>query len=200
MNSRRDERRGIEGGRGERDLGLVGEADDEARDGEGGLVDEGVVDAFVAEIAGEHASVSGETSDGDTDVVVDLEDLALVGREVRGGLVDGGENDVGGGAEADGGSPLLDGLHGVFYLEQTPRRAPRRHVGVILVPKHLFSVSSSPLPFVVIVLSDGTSQIHSIITLVVPSGLLLAAGVEGLLPPQVKARGWSGPARIRFLY
>lgn len=95
----------------------------------------------------EYAPVGGEAGDGDTDVIVGAEDLALVGGEVRGGLVDGGENGVGARAEADGGGALLDGLHGVLDLEEAPGGAPCGDIGVVLVAKHPLSVSSSLLSF-----------------------------------------------------
>ncbi len=120
----------------ETDLRLVGKAEREPGDGEGRVVDEGVVDALGAEESGEDAAVGGEAGERDPGVVCDAEDLPLVGGELGGGLVRGGEDGVGAGAEADAGGALLHGLHGVLHLEQPPRRAPRRHVGVVLVPEH----------------------------------------------------------------
>lgn len=87
---------------------------------------------------GEDTAVCGEAGDGDADMVVCSEDLALVGSEVGGSLVDGGEDGVRGGAEANGGGALLDGLHGVLHLEETPSWTPRRHISVVLVAKHPF--------------------------------------------------------------
>jgi hypothetical protein len=91
---------------------------------------------------GEDSAVSGEAGDGDADVVVSAEDLALVGGEFGGGLVDGGEDGVGRGAEADGGGALLDGLHGVLDLEKAAGGAPGGDVGVVLVAKHGLLCSS----------------------------------------------------------
>ena len=102
-----------------------------------------MVDALVAEEPGEDAAVGGEPRERDPRVVGDAEDLALVGGELGGGLVDGGKDDVGEGAEADAGGALLDGLHGILQLEEPPRGAPRRHVGVVLVPEHSRSSYSS---------------------------------------------------------
>ena len=50
-----------------------------------------MVDALVAEEAGEDAAVGGEAGERDPDVVSDAEDLALVRGELVGGLVGGGE-------------------------------------------------------------------------------------------------------------
>lgn len=61
-------------------LGLIGELDDQSAYGEGRLIDEVVIDALGPEISGKDAAVGGEPRDGDPDVVVDLEDLPLVGR------------------------------------------------------------------------------------------------------------------------
>ena len=68
---------------------ILGEAEREPGDGEGRVVDEGVVDALVAEEPGEDAAVGGEAREGDPRVVGDAEDLALVGGELVGGLVGG---------------------------------------------------------------------------------------------------------------
>lgn len=107
-----------------------------------------MVDALVAEEAGEDAAVGGEAGERDPGVVGDAEDLALVGGELVGGLVGGGEDGVGGGAEADAGRALLHRLHGVLHLEQPPLRAPGGDIGVVLVPKHPRpSSSSAPLLF-----------------------------------------------------
>jgi hypothetical protein len=57
-------------------------------------------------------------------VLGDAKDLALVGGELGCGLVDGGEDSVGAGPEADTGGVLLDGLHGVLHLEEPPITNP----------------------------------------------------------------------------
>ena len=59
-------------------MSLVGEAEREPGDGERRVVYEGVVDALVAEEAGEDAAVGGEAGERDPGVVGDAEDLALV--------------------------------------------------------------------------------------------------------------------------
>ena len=119
-------------------LGFIGEADDETGDGEGRLVDERVINALVTQVTAEHPSVGGETSDGNADVIVDFEDLALVRRQLRRRLVHGGQHDVAFRPETHGRRSLLHGLHCVLHLEQTPRRAPCRHVRVVLVSEHPF--------------------------------------------------------------
>lgn len=125
------------------DLSLIGELDDEATDGERGLIGEAVIDALGAHVTGEDAAIGGEAGDGDADVVVDLEDLLLVGGELGVGLVDAGQHHVGLGSEADRRRPLLHRLHRVLNLEQPPRRAPCRDVRVVLVPEHRFSSMAS---------------------------------------------------------
>lgn len=140
-----------------------------------------MVDALVAEVAGKNTAVRGETGDGHADVVVNLEDLALMGGEVGGGLVDGGEDDVGGGAKADGGGPLLDGLHGVLHLEQTPRRAPSRHVRVVLVPKHVFGVC---------LLLFSRSKVQRVESGISPLLVLLAAGGYCFFPKPRLGPAW----------
>lgn len=109
----------------------------EAADGKRRFVGVVVVDAFGSHVAGENTAVGRETGNGDTDVVVDLEDLLLVGGELGIGLVDAGQHDVGLGSEPNRRRALLDGFHGVLHLEQPPGGAPCRHVRVVLVPEHL---------------------------------------------------------------
>jgi len=105
-----------------------------------------VVDALVPEEPREDAAVGGEPRQHDPGVVGDAEDLALVGGELGGGLVGGGEDGVGAGSEPHAGGALLDGLHGVLHLEEPPLRAPCRHVGVVLVAEHPRSSSFLNLP------------------------------------------------------
>lgn len=95
-----------------------------------------MVDALVPQEPREDAAVGGEPRERDPGVLGDAEDLALVGRELGGGLVGGGDDGVGAGSETHAGGALLDGLHGVLHLEEPPLRAPCRHVGVVLVAEH----------------------------------------------------------------
>lgn len=90
---------------------------DESTNGKGGFVGVVVVDAFGSKVTGEDAAVGGEAGNGDADVVVDLEDLLLVGGEFGVSLVDACQHDVGFGSEADSGGTLFDCLHGVLHLE-----------------------------------------------------------------------------------
>jgi len=96
-----------------------------------------MIDAFGAHIAGKNTTISSKSSNGDADVVIDLEDLALMGGELGLGLVYAGQDDVGFGSEANCSRALIHCFHGILHLEQPPRRAPRRHVCVVLVPEHL---------------------------------------------------------------
>ena len=65
---------------------------------------------------GDGASVRGEASDGDADMVVNGEDLLLVGREVAGGSLEGHQHRVRVGLQGHRGGPLLHRLHGIFHL------------------------------------------------------------------------------------
>ena len=95
-----------------------------------------MIDGFRSHVTREHTAIGGESSDGDTDVVIDFEDLPLVRRELRLGFIDGGEDDMGARSEPDCGGALLDGFHGVLYLEKTTGGTPCCHVCVVLVPEH----------------------------------------------------------------
>ena len=96
-------------------------------------------------------------------MVVDLEDLLLVRRELGVSLVDTSQDDVSLGSEANGSRPLLHGFHGVLHLKESAGWAPCGHVRVVLVPEHFhnavslhrdthssFFVEPSPLIFLLI--------------------------------------------------
>ena len=51
-------------------------------------------------------------------MVIDLEDLLMVRRELEINLVDTSQDDVSLGSEANGGRPLLHGFHGIFHLKE----------------------------------------------------------------------------------
>ena len=63
------------------------------------------------------ASIGGEAGDGDAHMVIDGEDLLLVGGQVAGGSLEGHQHGVGLGLQGHGGGALLHRLHGVFNLE-----------------------------------------------------------------------------------
>ena len=109
---------------------------DEASHGERRLIGEGVVDSLRSHITREDTAIGGEPSDRDAYVVIDFEDLLLVGGELGLGLVDAGEDDMGARSEPDGGGALLDCFHGVLHLEETACWAPCRHICVVLIPEH----------------------------------------------------------------
>ena len=77
------------------DLGPVGQRAHQPPGGQPALVDEAVRGALRAHRPEQAAAVADEARDGDAEVVVDLEDLGLVGRELRGGALEGGEDGVG---------------------------------------------------------------------------------------------------------
>ena len=124
-----DRRKGV-------NLSLISKTNDETANRERRLIGERVIDGFRSHVTREHTAIGGETSDGDTDVVVYFEDLPLVRRELRLGFIDGGEDDMGARSEPDGGGALLDCFHGVLHLEETACWAPCRHICVVLIPEH----------------------------------------------------------------
>jgi len=143
-----EEKQSICGRKGNEDLCLVGELNDESADGQRGLVGVVIVDALGAHVPGEDAAVGSEAGDGDADVVVDLEDLLLVRGEFGVGLVDACENHVRLGSETDRRRALLHRLHRILHLEQPPRGAPCRHVRVVLVSEHSrFNNRTNAFPF-----------------------------------------------------
>lgn len=60
------------------DLGLIGELNNEATNREWRLIGVIIVNAFGSHVTGEDTTIGGETGDGDTDVIINLEDLLLV--------------------------------------------------------------------------------------------------------------------------
>lgn len=60
---------------------------DKSSNGKRRLVGVVIVDTLGSHVAREDATISGETGNGDADVVIDLEDLLLVRRKLGVGLV-----------------------------------------------------------------------------------------------------------------
>lgn len=102
-----------------------------------------MIDGFRSHVTRQNTAVGGETSDSDTDVVIDFEDLPLVRRELGLGFIDRGEDYMGARSESDRGGALLDGFHGVLHLEKTTSGTPCCHICIVLVPEHLCFASSS---------------------------------------------------------
>jgi len=95
-----------------------------------------MIDALRSHVPRQHTTVGSETGHGDPDVIVNLEQLLLVSRELGGSLVHRGQHHMRPGSQPYGRTALLDSLHGVFHLMQAPRGAPCGHIRVVLVPKH----------------------------------------------------------------
>lgn len=117
-------------------LGLVSELNDEAADWELGLVCVEIVDALIAHVAGEDAAVSGEAGDSDSNMIVNLEDLLLVRGKFGVGLVYACQHHMALRSQPYRSRALLHRLHSILHLEETPRRRPCCHIGVVLVPEH----------------------------------------------------------------
>ena len=73
---------------------------------------------------GDGASISGEAGDGDSHMVIDGEDLLLVGGEVARGSLEGDQHGVSVRLQGHGGGALLHSLHGVLNLEKVSRKNP----------------------------------------------------------------------------
>ena len=118
-------------------LVLVRDVGQQARRLERRAVDVLVVEALRAHVLGERARVGVEPRDRDADVVVDLEQLLLVSRQVVRRTLERGEHNVLRADDAKARRALLHGLHRVLDLEQPPLRAPDGHVGVVHRAEHL---------------------------------------------------------------
>jgi hypothetical protein len=64
------------------DLGPVGDAADDALDGDGAAVEHAFAHGLLTHEVGQDSRVRGEAGDGDPDVVVDADQLLLVGRQL----------------------------------------------------------------------------------------------------------------------
>ena len=82
-------------------LVAVGQVGHEPAGGHVGPVDVLVVEAFRAHPLGQSAGVGGEAGDADADVGVDLQYLLLVGRQLGDRPLEGADDGVGRGADAD---------------------------------------------------------------------------------------------------
>ena len=98
-------------------LHLVPEVLDEPGDGEGGVVRVSAVHTLRPHPARDGPGVRSQTSDGDTDVIIQGEDLLLVRRQITGGSFQGHQHGVRVGLQPHGGGALLHGLHGVLHLQ-----------------------------------------------------------------------------------
>lgn len=99
------------------DLSLVSQLDNKAADRKRRLVSVTVVNTLGSHVPRQNTAVGGETGDSDADVVVDLEDLLLVRRELGVGLVNAAQDHVSLRSEPNCGGALLNGLHGVLHLK-----------------------------------------------------------------------------------
>mmetsp|Transcript_35856 Transcript_35856/g.85484 ORF Transcript_35856/g.85484 Transcript_35856/m.85484 type:complete len:313 (-) Transcript_35856:36-974(-) len=115
----------------------VGQVGGDPPRGHGRAVDVLVVEALVPHPLRERAGVRREPGDAYPEVVVDLEYLLLVGRELGHGPLERADHRVRVGPEGYARRSLLYRLHRVFDLEQPPFGRPHRHVGVVHIPEHL---------------------------------------------------------------
>ena len=88
----------------------------EATGGDWGTVDVAVVEALGPHPFGQRTRIGGETGDADPQARVDVEDLLLVRAQLRHGPLQGAQDCVRFGAQADRGGALLHRLHGIFDL------------------------------------------------------------------------------------
>ena len=123
------------------DLSLIGELNNKSTDGKRRLIVIAIVDALGSHIARENSAISGKASNGESDVIINLEDLLLVRRKLGISLIDASQNHMGFRSESYCSGTLLHGLHRVLDLEEPPSRAPCRHVSVVLVPEHPLKLS-----------------------------------------------------------
>ncbi|VEU38378.1 unnamed protein product [Pseudo-nitzschia multistriata] len=101
-----------------RPLVLVGQVAHDHGGRDGGPVDVLVVEALVPHVLGQGPGVRRQPRDSHADVVVDLEELLLVARQLAHRPLEGPQDDVGAALDAHAGRSLLDGFHGVFDLRR----------------------------------------------------------------------------------
>ena len=95
-----------------------------------------MVDALCAHVLREHARVSNKAGDGDAHMVVNLEDLLLVGRELAARALQRRHDRVFIRSEPDRCAALLYGLESILDLVNAPGRRPGGAIGVVLIAEH----------------------------------------------------------------
>lgn len=77
--------------------------------------------------------IGRQSGKGHAHVIVNGQNLLLVGGQLGGAALEGHQHGVMGVLESDRGRALLDGLHGVLHLMQTSLGRPSRHVAIVLI-------------------------------------------------------------------
>lgn len=126
-------------------LHLVAHAADEAVDGQRGIATEAVGEAFCSHVLAEKSGVGGQTCDGNPAVVVDGDDLLLVGGQFGRGSLQSDQDSMSAVFQSDSGRSLFDGLHGVFHLVDAALRTPDSNIVVILVSKHFLKLTETTI-------------------------------------------------------
>ena len=95
-----------------------------------------VVDALCPHVLREHARVGNKAGDGDADMIVNLEDLLLVGRELAARALQRRHDRVFIRSKPDRCAALLYCLESVLNLVDAPGWRPGGAIGVVLIAEH----------------------------------------------------------------
>ena len=95
-----------------------------------------VVDALCPHVLREHARVGNKAGDGDADMIVNLEDLLLVGRELAARALQRRHDRVFIRSKPDRCAALLHCLESVLNLVDAPGWRPGGAIGVVLIAEH----------------------------------------------------------------
>ena len=95
-----------------------------------------VVDALCPHVLREHARVGNKAGDGDTNMIVNLEDLLLVGRELAARALQRRHDRVFIRSKPDRCAALLHCLESVLNLVDAPGWRPGGAIGVVLIAEH----------------------------------------------------------------
>jgi hypothetical protein len=95
-----------------------------------------VVDALCPHVLREHARVGNKAGDGDADMIINLEDLLLVGRELAARAFQRRHDRVFIRSEPDRCAALLYCLKSILNLVDAPGRRPGGAIGVVLIAEH----------------------------------------------------------------
>mmetsp|Transcript_5607 Transcript_5607/g.8848 ORF Transcript_5607/g.8848 Transcript_5607/m.8848 type:complete len:299 (+) Transcript_5607:102-998(+) len=125
-----------------RSLVLVGQVTHEQCWGDGSTKDVLVVEAFVAHVLGQGSGIGRQTSNSDSNMIVNFKQFLLMTREFTDRSLQGTQDYVRVASQSNTGGPLLDRLHGVFHLKQTPFWTPYCDICIVLITEHGYKVVS----------------------------------------------------------
>jgi len=116
-------------------LHLVTQVRDQSGDRIGRVVRVLVVEALGTQVPAKDTGIRRDPSNGNAQVIVNGDYLALGGRQLRGGLAQGNEHSGFSIFQAHSCGSKFHGLHCVLHLVEASLRTPHRNIAIVLVAK-----------------------------------------------------------------